>query len=151
MKNKNLQILVILFIVLCGIQLLSGIGLFFYKIGFTYEMVGEYFLGNEDKFIMAKEFNGLLETSMFHFVGQLGVGFIVAHFILFIKEKSKLLIASGYLVLIFGLVDILSPYLIINFGAIFVWWKIIGFVGFEISMFYILINLLISFKNNKVR
>lgn len=150
MKNKALKFIIVLFAILCAIQLISGIVLFIYKFGFSYEMLNEYFLGNEDKFILPKEFNGLLETSMFHFLAQMGVAFIIAHFVLFIKNKSKLLIASGYGVMIFALVDILAPYFIVYIDSFFIWFKFIGFIGFEICMFYILAYLLTSsIKTNK--
>lgn len=144
MKNNNLKLIVLLFVLLCSIQLLSGIILFFVKIGFNYEMMIEYFLGNEEKFMIKKEFNGLLETSMFHLVGQVTVAFIIAHFVLFIKDKSPFLIFCGYGVIVFSFLDILAPYLIISFSSYFVWIKLFAFIGFEVTMFYILFMLLIS-------
>lgn len=142
MKDKALKYIIFLFVVLCAIQLLSGIVLFIYKFGFSYTMISEYFLGNEDKFILAKEFNGLLETSMYHFVAQVGIAFIIAHFVLFIKNKSKLLLLCGYGVILFALLDIISPYFIVYIDENFVLLKLLSFVGFEICMFYILFILL---------
>jgi hypothetical protein len=144
MKNKNLKIIILLFALLCAIQLMSGILLFFYKIGFNYELITEYFLGNEEKFMLKKEFNGLLETSMYHLVAQVGVAFIISHFVLFIQKSSKFLIAVGYSVIVFAIVDIVAPYFIIYFGTYFVLLKIFGFVGFELATFYILTQLLLD-------
>ena len=126
-------------------QIVSGILLFFYKIGYSFETVSDYYLGNEDTFVMPKSFHGLLETSMPHLVAQVGISFIVAHFLMFINEISTKKLLWGYSLVLFAILDILSPYFILWFGDIFIWLKLIAFIGFEISLFVVLSMVLFSY------
>lgn len=147
MKNNNLNLIVIIFLLLTLLHIISGVLLFTYKIGYSFETVSNYYLGNEEQFIMAKSLYGLLETTIPHLVAQVSIAFIVAHFLLFIKEPTPYKLLWGYSIIIFAFLDIVSPYLVLMFGEIFVWLKIFSFICFEFSMFIVLLILFLEYIN----
>jgi hypothetical protein len=149
--SKKLYILLLLFAIsLIILQLTSGIWLFIEKYGLSPSEIYMYFAGNEEKFIMAKSFEGLIETAVPHFLAISTIIFVYGHFLLFTKvisEKKKQLLILG--LFISASIDIFSPFLIIQGYEIFAWFKIIAFWSFEILM-SILLYVLLSLSIKKV-
>ena len=136
MVSKKLYFLLLTFaLVLISLQLGSGIWLFVSKYGLSPNELVSYFAGDEAKFIMAKSFEGLIETAVPHFLAISLTVFVYAHFLLFTKRISE----NQKSLLIFGLftsaaVDIFSPFGIIYGYEIFAWFKIVAFWSFEMLM-----------------
>jgi len=136
--NNNYRLSIIYFCIFSVMLLLSSIVLFGYKIGFSVESVIEYYLGNEELFIQAKSFGGILETITPH---SFAIGLfvmVVSHFILFIKKaKSRLNISIIITLFITLFIEIFSPILIINGYTIFAVLKFVSFIIFEILSLYL--------------
>jgi len=124
------------------LQLVSGVWLFVEKYGVTPDEVYLYFAGDEENFIVAKSFEGLLETAVPHFVAISATIFVYAHFLLFTQgistRKKQLLIAGLFLS---ALADIFSPFGILYGYEFFAWIKVLAFLGFEILMGVLLYTL----------
>jgi len=98
-----------------------------------------YFAGDEERFIMTKTFEGLLETAVPHFMAISTIIFVYGHFLLFTKiisEKNKQLLIAG--LFISSSLDIVSGFFMINGFEIFAWIKIISFWSFEMLMAFLL-------------
>lgn len=135
---------------LIALQLLSGIWLFIEKYGLTPSEVYLYFAGDEKNFIVAKSFEGLLETTVPHFLAVSATIFVYAHFLLFTKkisEKRKQLLISWLFIAALG--DIFSPFGILYDCELFAWLKVISFWGFEILMGVLLYTLFSLFLLQK--
>lgn len=134
-STRLFSLLLILALALISLQLLSGVYLFIEKFGLLPSDVFTYFAGDEENFIMAKSFEGLLETAVPHFIAISTSIFVYAHFLLFtnvISEKKKqLLVASLF---ISAIIDIFSPFGMLYGFEFFAWSKLIGFWSFEILM-----------------
>ena len=130
---------------LIAMQLLSGIWLFGEKFGFLPSEVYLYFAGDEKRFIVAKSFEGLLETAVPHFLAISTTIFVYTHFLLFttvISEKQKFFLISS--LFIFALIDIFSPFGILYGYELFAWLKILAFWSFELTMGLLLYTLFVA-------
>lgn len=134
-STKLFSSLLFLAILLIALQLISGIWLFGEKFGLLPSEVYSYFAGDEEKFIMAKSFEGLLETAVPHFIAISTTIFVYAHFLLFtdvISEKKKALLISALFTT--ALIDITSPFGIIYGYEFFAYVKLLAFWSFEFLM-----------------
>ncbi len=119
--------------------LLSGTLLFISKLGLSYESVSLFYLGNPEKFIMAKSSYGLLEIALPH-LGAMGLFiFVTGHFLLFSSKKEKQKAILPVIVLfIAALLDIASGFMIIKGWTFFVGVKIIAFLSLQLIGLYLL-------------
>lgn len=144
---RLLYLAFLVFVFLFLLQIFTGIYLYTEKYGFNYLSVTEYILGNKEKFIQSKTLYGLLKLNFPHFFAMfLGI-FITAHFLYFFKVKTTYFFIAG-LSFLFAFLDILAPFLILKVSPLFAYLKIVSFLGFEISLFLII---LILFYNATVK
>jgi hypothetical protein len=130
------------FALLFLLQLLSGILLFGLKFGVLPGEVLAYFAGDPERFIAPKTFYGLLKTAAVHLFAFGAAGFVVVHFLFFIREFGERFKTFAVTLLFTGgLLDIISPFLIPWSGS-FVYLKLAGFLLFEGTMGLILLLLL---------
>jgi len=138
-SKKLFFLLLVLALSLISLQLISGIWLFIDKYGINPSEIYMYFAGDEERFIMTKTFEGLLETAVPHFMAISTIIFVYGHFLLFTKiisEKNKQLLIAG--LFISSSLDIVSSFFMINGFEIFAWIKIISFWSFEMLMAFLL-------------
>ncbi len=149
--SKNLYFFLLsLALLLIALQLGSGIWLFTLKYGITPSSVNTYFTGNEELFIMAKSFEGLIETAVPHFLAISLTIFVYGHFLLFTKiisERQKWWLLLGLFTS--ASIDIFSPFAMIHGFEIFAWIKILSFWIFEILMAALLYILFLVFLRSK--
>ncbi len=118
--------------------IVSAVMLFEHKIGFSYSSVLEYYIGNEEKFISPQSAGGVLKIVLPHiFVFGL-FAMVLLHFLVFTKlryEKSLL----GLIYAAFGvaLLEIFSPFAIINGVHFFAYAKLFSFIAFLALLLYI--------------
>jgi hypothetical protein len=144
MKQRYFYTLITAFVLLLLVQLLSGVVLFVLKFGFTPDLLHEYFVGNEDKYMLAKSFCGLLKTAFIHFFAYGVILFIVSHFVMMVRgiaerKKMRLIIVTS----LSGLIDIMSNFLI-QYEMTFVYIKMLSFVLFELGIVTMLFIILKS-------
>jgi len=123
----------------------SSLLLFDDKIGFSASAVLEYYLGNEDKFLVEKSWGTILKIILPH-IFAFGLFFMVTlHFLLFTKyKKSKLFLNLIYAIFFVGFLELFSPYLIILGLESFAYIKLISFILLEVLVLYTLWLLLSS-------
>jgi len=142
MINRYSKTLIILFSIMLLLLLASSIALFGTKIGFETEKIAQYYMGNEEIFIVKKSFEGLYETTAPHLFAITSMIFIVIHLLLFTKYKQYVPILLNVLLISF-IVDMFSGYFLIidlSFFAVIKW---LSFLIFEL-LFIISIFLIIS-------
>jgi hypothetical protein len=111
--------------------ILSAVMLFEHKIGFSYNSVLDYYIGNEDKFIPAQSAAGILKIVLPHiFVFGL-FAMVLLHFLVFTDLKSRrVFLILIYVTFITALLEIFTPFMIISGWSFFAYIKILSFFTF---------------------
>jgi len=119
--------------------LISGMVLFFSKIGFSYGAVESYYLGSEALFTGPKSSYGLLETALPH-LGSMGLFVMVTgHFLLFSdKRRKQLALRTVTALFISALLDIFSGFLIVEGWSFFIWVKLAAFALLQLLGLFLL-------------
>ena len=118
---------------------ISGIMLFEHKIGFNINAISNYYLGDEEKFIVAKTSMGILKIVLPHLFA-FGLFFMVLlHFLVFTKDRGS----KGLRVLIFltffsAFLEVFSPFFIILGAVWFSYVKVASFIILESLVLYIM-------------
>lgn len=135
--QKAYRFAILYFLAFSLLLLLSSVLLFNEKIGFTYDGVLTYYLGNEATFILAKTPSGLLKIILPHIFGFGLFIMVVLHFVMFTKTNKKKIMPYLILTLfISGFVELFSPFLILYGLEFFAYIKLISFFIFEILFLY---------------
>jgi hypothetical protein len=119
--------------------------LFENKIGFAFGDIVNYYIGNEEKFIPAKSYGGVLKIVLPHiFVFGL-FAMVVLHFLVFTQLRyKKSFLALIYATFITALLEIFTPFLIIGGFSFFAYIKIFTFFAF---LALLLVLFLLIFKS----
>lgn len=129
---------ILYFLVFSFLLLLSGILLFEHKIGFSVEGVLDYYLGNEEVFTQQKSSLGILKTILPHFFAFGLFCMVLLHFLVFTKKQkqmqTKVLV---YLLFFSAILEITTPFLIINGYDFFAYIKLISFFVFQALVIYV--------------
>jgi len=105
----------------------TGILMFHHKLGFSYQSVVRYFLGDPEQFMNPRSFIGLLEVTHFHLFAM-GLFFVVfSHLLLFSPFGEPIKTILIWLLGVSLLLDIISPWLIRYVAAPFAWLKLGSF------------------------
>ena len=111
-RNRLLQTIVVLYAVYVAGLWLTNALLYFQKMGLSPASVVEYYLGNEERFLSPRSYQGLLEVSHFHLFAMGMLLLVLTHLMLFVpvSVRAKVLLivvpfaaaaadeASGWLV-----------------------------------------------------
>ena len=135
--QKAYRFSILYFLAFSLLLLLSSVLLFNEKIGFSYDEVLAYYLGNEATFMLAKTPSGLLKIILPHIFAFGLFIMVVLHFVIFTKTNKKKIMPYLILVLfISGFVELFSPFLILYGLEFFAYLKLISFFVFEILFLY---------------
>lgn len=136
--QKAYKYSILYFLAFSLLLLTSGALLFEEKIGFLYQSVLDYYLGNRDSFIAPKSSVGILKIILPH-IFAFGLFFMVLlHFVIFTKKrKSKQFQLLIYLAFFTAFSELFTPLLIINGLEIFAYVKIFSFFSLEFLVLYI--------------
>lgn len=139
MLNRLYNYTVAYFLLFSVLLLLSGALLFADKIGFSYESVLHYYLGDENSFSTAKSYLGVLKIILPHvFTFGLFV-MVVLHFLVFTKKRNtKEIYLLIYLTFFSAFLELFSPFFILWGFHFFAYIKILSFFLFEGSILYAL-------------
>ena len=133
-RNRLLQTIVLLYALYVGALWLTNGLLYFEKMGLTPGSVLEYYRGNEEKFLQARSFQGLLEVSHFHLFAMGMLLLVLTHLMLFVPlaDRAKAwLIAVPFLA---GALDEGAGWLVRYGHPVFAWAKIAGFLLLQGSL-----------------
>ena len=128
---------ILYFLLFALLLLLSSALLFDAKIGLSIESILRYYQGDEENFIVAKSFGGVLKIILPHIFAFGLFMMVVLHFVVFTKYKQQLhyLTLASFIV---ALLELFSPFFIINGFEIFAYVKLASFFIFEFLLLYIL-------------
>jgi hypothetical protein len=127
--------------------------MFWDKLGFSYEGVVRYFLGDPELFMNPRSFAGLLEVTHFHLFAM-GLFFVVfAHLLMFSPLKDSIKSTLIWLLGLSILADIASSWLIRYVAAPFAWLKLGSFWTLQAVSLLLLLGLISALfrKSKKVQ
>jgi hypothetical protein len=147
-NNSLLKLIVILTLVFLFFLWLTDLLLYF-KIGFSYESIVDYYRGSEENFREPKSYLGLLEESHFHFFSMAIILVTLNHLILFSKIKNvwKLIIILASYISAFG--DIAGGWLIRYISPSFAYFKLGSVIVLQISFAALLVLVLVFLCSGK--
>ena len=136
--TKAYKLSIIYYLIFSLLLILSAYLLFDYKIGFSYENVLNYYLGNEEKFIPAKSMGGVLKLVLPH-IFVFGLFFmVILHFLVFTKLRyKKSTLTLIYATFITALLEIFTPIMIISGVDFFAYIKLFSFFTLLAFILYI--------------
>lgn len=122
----------------------TGLLMFHDKLGFSYQGVVRYFLGDPDLFMAPRSFSGMLEVTHFHLFAM-GLFFVVfTHLLLFSPLKEAIKAVLIWLLGLSLLGDIGSSWLIRYVASPFAWLKLGSFWVLQSVSLLLLLGLLSS-------
>ncbi|MEN4053196.1 MULTISPECIES: hypothetical protein [Sulfurimonas] len=150
MLHKAYRYAIGYFLLFSILLLLSSAMIFADKIGFSYESVLHYYLGNEATFTPAKTYTGLLKIILPHIFAFGLFVMVVLHFVIFTKKRNtKEITFIILLTFLSAFLELFSPFLILMGFSFFVYMKIISFFLFQVTLLYILFILFKSIIYDK--
>ena len=122
----------------------TGIFMFKEKLGFSYDSVVRYYLGDPDMFMNPRSFIGLLEVAHFHLFAM-GLFFVVfSHLLLFTPFREQVKEALIRLLAAAILSDMAAGWLVCYAGAPFAWLKLGAFWLLQGTSLLMLLGLLLA-------
>ncbi len=144
MNYKNISLVSAIFIIFSLIQVLISSVIYFYKIGFSYLNVSQYFIVNNNLISAVT----ILKVLSPHFLSQILVVFILSHLLQFSKVYKKKVINRVVVCLFFfTFFNIIAVFVVRFFLFGFFYIKTIAFLGFMFFYFLSSIMILKSFFN----
>jgi hypothetical protein len=133
-RNRLLQVIVVLYVAYVGGLWVTNALLYFSKMGLTPGSVVEYYLGNEERFLSPRSYQGLLEVSHFHLFAMGMLLMVLTHLILFVPLENGTKIWLIVLPFASALLDEGSGWLVRFVSPLFAWTKIAGFLLLQGSL-----------------
>ena len=133
-RNRLLQTIVVLYVVYVGGLWLTNALLYFKKMSLTPSSVVDYYLGNEERFLQPRSYQGLLEVSHFHLFAMGMLLLVLTHLMLFVPIANRWkawLIALPFFA---ALLDEGAGWLVRFVHPAFAWAKIAGFLLLQTSL-----------------
>ncbi|PNU21747.1 hypothetical protein C2E25_00520 [Geothermobacter hydrogeniphilus] len=130
---------------------LTGFFMFFTRLGFTYDSVVRYYLGDPERFMNPRSFSGLLEVSHFHLFAM-GLFFVVfSHLLLFTGFRAPFKCRLTWGLAGALLTDMASGWLVRYLAAEFAWLKLAAFWSVQGVSLVLLGGLLWEFSGRRSR
>ncbi len=123
---------------------LTNILLFTAKMGFSYQSIVEYYLGNEEIFRTPVSYMGLLETTHAHLFAYALLLLLLNHLLAFTTLSAGWKTAGIVLTYGSGMLDIASGWLIVYVAPLFAWMKLLSFLTLQVSMAAVIGAVLLS-------
>jgi hypothetical protein len=133
-RNRLLQTIVVLYaIYVIGLWVTNAL-LYFSKMSLSAASVVEYYLGNEERFLSPRSYQGLLEVSHFHLFAMGMLLLVLTHLMLFVPVRNSL---KAWLIVVpfaSALLDEGAGWLVRFASPGFAWLKVAGFVLLQTSL-----------------
>lgn len=133
-RNRLLQTIVLLYALYVIALWVTNALLYFHKMSLGYDSVVAYYLGDEERFLSPRSYQGLLEVSHFHLFAMGMLLLVLTHLILFVPVRPRWkawLIAVPFLS---GFLDEGAGWLVRFVHPGFAWLKIAGFLSLQTSL-----------------
>lgn len=141
---KNLKAIIGFFSFFMLIFFFINLFVFYQKIGFCFDCIKVYYLGDSENYIKPKTFEGVFKTFYPHLLTMAFLSFTLLHFLLFSSVNKFFSVVLGVCAFIFSFLDNFSPFLIMFVDEIFIYLKILSFFALEIVFIISFITVLYS-------
>ncbi len=148
-KNDFLKIIIFFTILFFLFLWITNI-LLYMQIGFSYNSVVEFYLGNEETFRPPKSYIGLLEEAHFHFFSMAILLVTLTHLVLFTSIRSHMKLVLILLSFISTFTEIISGWLIRYVSPLFAYLKLSSFYIMQLTLLVMMVIIVIYlFKKYK--
>lgn len=87
-RNRLLQTIVVLYVLYVAGLWVTNALLYFNKMSLTYDSVIGYYLGDPERFLQPRTYQGMLEVSHFHFFAMGMLLLVLTHLMLFVPVRN---------------------------------------------------------------
>lgn len=137
-KNTLLRVIVLFFLFYSLLFWLTNFGLYFFKMGLTYQSVVDYYQGSAQTFTQPKSLLGLMEVSHFHLFAM-GIFLVtLTHLLLFVPISIPVKLVLIVAAFTSALCDEASSWLVRFVSPYFAYLKICSFVVLQVSLLAII-------------
>ena len=133
-RNRLLQMIVVLYSVYVALLWVTNTLLYFQKMSLKPASVVAYYLGNPEKYLPPRSYEGLLEVSHFHLFAVGMLLLVLTHLVLFCPFRTGTKIALITTPFVAALVDEGAGWLVRFGGPVFAIVKVVGFVALQTSL-----------------
>ena len=133
-RNRLLQTIVLLYATYVAGLWLTNALLYFNKMSLSYASVVEYYLGNEDRFLPARSYQGMLEVSHFHLFAMGMLLLVLTHLVLFVPIANRIKLALIVTPFVSAALDEGAGWAVRFVSPLFAWAKIAGFLLLQTSL-----------------
>ena len=133
-RNRLLQVIVVLYSIYVSLLWVSNALLYFSKMSLAPASVVAYYLGDEEKFLSPRSYQGLLEVSHFHLFAIGMLLLVLTHLMLFVPLSGRWKAWLISLPFLAGLVDEGAGWLVRFADPGFAVVKVVGFLALQGSL-----------------
>jgi hypothetical protein len=133
-RNRLLQVIVVLYSIYVSLLWVSNGLLYFSKMSLAPASVVAYYLGDEEKFLSPRSYQGLLEVSHFHLFAIGMLLLVLTHLMLFVPLSGRWKAWLISLPFLAGLVDEGAGWLVRFADPGFAVVKVVGFLALQGSL-----------------
>ena len=137
-RKLLLNALVLMFLAYMFLQWISNGMMYFHRMDLTIESVVTYYNGNEEQFIPAKSYDGMLEVLHFHLFSMGMLAVTLTHLMLMTDFSTRLKIWLSSLIFFSAIAEELSGWLVRFAHPDFAYFKIAMFITLECSLFVLI-------------
>lgn len=143
-RKLLLNALVLMFLAYMLLQWVSNGMMYFHRMDLTFDSVVTYYLGNEEQFIPAKSYEGMLEVLHFHLFSMGMLAVTLTHLMLMSEFSMRLKIWLSSLTYFSAIAEELAGWLVRFVHPQFAYFKIGTFITLELSLFMLIVFVGIS-------
>ena len=137
-RKLLLNALVLMFLAYMFLQWISNGMMYFHRMDLTVESVVTYYNGNEEQFIPAKSYDGMLEVLHFHLFSMGMLAVTLTHLMLMTDFSTRLKIWLSSLIFFSAIAEELGGWLVRFAHPDFAYFKIAMFITLECSLFVLI-------------
>lgn len=150
-RKLLLNALVLMFLAYMLLQWISNGMMYFHRMSLTAESVITYYCGNEEQFIPAKSYEGMLEVLHFHLFSMGMLAVTLTHLMLMTEFSTRLKIWLSSLTFFSAIAEVLAGWLVRFVHPQFAYFKIGMFVTLELSLFAVIVTVAWSLLKARAR
>lgn len=139
-RKLLLNALVLMFLAYMLLQCVSNALMYFHSMDLTFDSVVTYYNGNEEQFIPAKSYDGMLEVLHFHLFSMGMLAVTLTHLMLMTEFSVRLKIWLSSLTYFSAIAEEFAGWLVRFVHPQFAYFKIATFITLELSLFLLIVT-----------
>ncbi len=150
-RKLLLNALVLMFLAYMFLQWISNGMMYFHRMDLTFDSVVTYYCGNEEQFIPAKSYDGMLEVLHFHLFSMGMLAVTLTHLMLMTDFSTRLKIWLSHLTFFSAIAEESAGWLVRFVHPQFAYFKIGTFILLEFSLFLLIITVSWSLIKTRIK